>query len=85
VDNVLTFSQKEERGHRLRISAVNPDSVIKEVAANFDSLCERAGIEIRIETVSGKCVEADPDALSQILTNLFSNAEKYAAEGGCLD
>jgi signal transduction histidine kinase len=27
----------------------------------------------------------DADALAQILTNLFSNAEKYAAEGGCLD
>lgn len=81
VDNVLTFSRKEERGHSLRISKVDPDTVIQEVAANFDSLFELAGIDLSIETESGTLVEADLDALAQILTNLFSNAEKYAAEG----
>lgn len=84
VDNVLTFSRKEERGHRLRISRQDPNGVIQEVAANFESLFELAGIDLQIESVSGSFVEADPDALSQILTNLFSNVEKYAAAGGFL-
>ena len=85
VDNVLTFSRKEERGYRLRIAKIDPKNVIEEVAANFDSLFERAGIELSIDSDSEAFVAADPDALAQILTNLFSNAEKYAAAGGRLD
>ena len=85
VDNVLTFSRKEERGHKLCIFKIDPDSVIQDVAANFDSLFVQAGIALSVDSISGALVEADPDALSQIFTNLFSKAEKYAAEGGRLN
>lgn len=72
VNNVLTFSGKEKP---LRLGAVNLQELLEEMGARSD-------LELLFKSmVSGELL-LDRDVVYQILVNLISNAEKYAAAGG---
>lgn len=82
VANVLTFSQHDRKTHQLKPTLCVPSEVIRDVVGNFRPALERRGIAIDVEDSScGKAVTMDPDALGQIVGNLFSNVEKYANSG----
>lgn len=85
VSNVLTFSRSER--HRLpAILAVHvPDDVIDSVLQHFQPALERRGIVIHWNGRAKERCRIDADALAQIVSNLVSNAEKYAAAGKRLD
>lgn len=81
IENVLTFSRREQGKLELRAHACQPGLVIDAVLAQFAPGFARRAITVRHEgRVTGECV-LDADALSQIAANLLSNVEKYAP--GC--
>lgn len=84
IDNVLAFSRRD----KTPLPATGPLSVrplVEEVAETFSPSLKRRGVEIVVTGGEAARVLADPDSLRQILGNLLSNIEKYAATGGIAD
>lgn len=81
VDNVLTFSRSEQNKIELRLENVDPNAIVETVLDNFRPALARHDFQIETELGEIPQLQTDPDALSQILTNLVSNVEKYAREG----
>ena len=81
VDNVLTFSRREQGKIQLHFESVDPDRSIQTVLDNFRPSLTRHGFEIATKFGVDTEIEVDPDALAQILTNLISNVEKYGRSG----
>ena len=85
VSNVLTFSRKERGVLSLAPSCCVPDEVIGAALRQFQPALRRRGIEVEFRASARDGVRLDPDALAQIVGNLFSNVEKYAAAGKRLE
>lgn len=84
IDNVLAFSRRGASP----LPAPAPlalRSLVAEVAETFALSLKRRGVGIVIHGEDSTRVLADADSLRQILGNLLSNIEKYAASGGIAD
>jgi signal transduction histidine kinase len=84
VANVLTFSRRERGKLALRPAACVPDEVIGRVWAQFEPALSRRGVKAEVRLGASVPVLVDADALAQVASNLISNVEKYAAQGGWL-
>lgn len=84
IGNVLTFARQQRRTLALRPKPASVDSVINDVLEQFEPALQRNGIESEFDAAAPGTVLLDVDVLEQILVNLFSNVEKYAASGGRL-
>ena len=81
ISNVLNFS----RAPRVHKREIIPDDVIKQSIEHFAPSFETRNIVLETRLNSAAKINTDPDILEQILNNLLSNVEKYAAEGKRLD
>jgi signal transduction histidine kinase len=61
-----------------------PAEILQQVLQQFEPALKRRSVTAQINGV-GDSAQVDPDALAQILANLISNVEKYAAGGGVLN
>lgn len=84
IANVLTFGRRARDGVRLHPQAGVVDEAIAATIETFRATLEDAGVRIEFRAGAAGKVLFDRDALDQILGNLFSNVEKYAAGGGTL-
>ncbi len=79
INNVLDFSRMERGEKQFDFQTVELDSVVRETLETYRPHLESLGFRFECDwAASGLVVRADPDAISQILVNLLSNAEKYA-------
>ena len=84
IDNVLAFSRRDSTPLPAPAPlALRP--LVEEVAETFAPSLKRRGVEIVVNGGDSTRALADPDSLRQILGNLLSNIEKYAAAGGLAD
>jgi len=81
IANILSFSKSQRNKLTLRFATVVVDDVIKYVLDNFKASFEKRDINVEFDAAAPNPVQADPDAIAQILGNLLSNVEKYAASG----
>ncbi len=81
INNILSFS-REQRG-QLKVSPATTcvDVAVHDVVERFRPALQSGGFNIETDFNAPGRVMADRDALEQILCNLISNVEKYAAEG----
>lgn len=84
VANVLTFSRGERKTLELHASPCVPDEAIGGVLERFQPSLDRRGIRVEWSRGADSTVLLDADALAQVVGNLISNVEKYAASGGWL-
>ncbi|MEE8450370.1 MAG: HAMP domain-containing sensor histidine kinase [Thermoguttaceae bacterium] len=82
IGNVLTFARQRRDKLTLRKSTGCVDEVIARVIEGFSPAFAQSGIEVTFDGSADSTVMLDVDAVEQILGNLLSNVEKYAAEGG---
>ena len=82
IGNVLTFARQSRRTLQLSRTKVDLSQLIRQICDRFAPSFQECGLEILVECHSPECVLIDPDFLEQILGNLISNVEKYAAAGG---
>ena len=82
VNNLLDFSRIEAGREKARFQSLNISQYTRELAANFSSLIESAGLSYHIdmEPVSGP-VYVDKVMWEKIVLNLLSNAFKYTLKG----
>ena len=81
ISNVLNFS-REPRIHKRKIY---PDDVVTQSIEHFAPSLEAKQIVLEIALTADQEITSDPDILEQVLNNLLSNVEKYAASGKRLD
>ncbi|HEY0064014.1 MAG TPA: ATP-binding protein [Telluria sp.] len=83
VNALLDFSRIEAGRADARYMPLELASLTADLASNFRSACERAGLalDVTCETLP-EPVFADPDMWEKIVLNLVSNAFKFTLEGG---
>jgi signal transduction histidine kinase len=84
IGNVLTMARQQRKALTLKPEPAIVDDVIRDVLRQFEPALSRGKVEATFDAASGESVSVDVDVLEQILVNLFSNVEKYAASGGAL-
>lgn len=82
--NVLTFSHCERNTLELHPAAWLPGGVLQQTLVHFMPALQRRGIAVETFYQEQESVLLDADALAQIIANLISNVEKYAASGAWL-
>lgn len=68
--------------HRVPLSAVD---LLSDVATSFAGQAADAGVDLRVDVTgdeSALALEADPDRLEQMISNLVMNALRYTPAGG---
>ncbi|MDA0283729.1 MAG: HAMP domain-containing sensor histidine kinase [Planctomycetota bacterium] len=84
ISNVLTFGRQQREAVVLRLQPASIDEIVRRVVEQFAPTFERLGVRMELELAAESLVLVDDDAVEQILVNLVSNVEKYAATGGVL-
>jgi len=83
LDDLLDLSRIESGGWRIRPEPLLLDEVVEESWMSFSAAAGEQGVSLgtQIPGDAGR-IEADPEALRQIFSNLFSNALRYTPSGG---
>ena len=82
VDELLDVSRIEAGRVQMRFQPVSMHRIIHEVAAMLQKALDKKGVELRLDVPADlPDVLADPSRVTQIVTNLMSNALKYTFEG----
>jgi signal transduction histidine kinase len=84
VEDVLTFSALSEGRSAFRPEAVAVDDLLDDALAAAAGELAASGLAVERDVPPGLAVLADRRAMARVLTNLLSNAAKYAASGGRL-
>jgi signal transduction histidine kinase len=85
INNVLTFAQQRRRRIVINAKPGRVDDAIESVLRQFEPTLQAQGVKTTFAAGAGEIVNLDADAVEQILVNLLSNVEKYAARGKRLD
>ena len=81
IANVLSFARHARGKLTIRKSDAAPDRIIRDTVERFEPVFRQAGIDIDLDLDAEAPRALDGDALAQIVANLLSNVEKYAATG----
>jgi PAS domain S-box-containing protein len=82
VNTLLDFSRVEAGRAQARFEPVDLAAYTAELASNFRSACERAGLKLEIDCAAlPKPVPIDREMWEKIVLNLLSNAFKFTYEG----
>jgi len=82
INNVLNFSRAQQQKISVHKTPISVDDLIQLTLDKFAPAFASKSIEIKTQLDAQKPVMLDSELLEQILNNLFSNIEKYAADGG---
>lgn len=85
ITNVLSFGRHERKVLQLQTWQGSIATIIKKCIETFEPILKQKEFEIVYSEKKCPDVVFDPDALEQILNNLISNVEKYAADGQYLE
>ncbi len=81
IGNVLTFSRHRSGRLHARPRLEAPDQVLSGVVDGFRPALAAKGIDVQLDVGTSAEFSFDADLLGQIVGNLLSNVEKYAAGG----
>ena len=84
IGNVLTFARQKRKTLQVQARPEEPCRLIHQIVDRFRPAFADQQIEIQLDCADETPFHLDPDFLEQILGNLISNVEKYAASGGLL-
>jgi signal transduction histidine kinase len=84
VDDLLDLARIEAGAWRPQLADVDPAETAEGAWAAFADRARDRGVAFRLEAKAIRRVQVDPDALRQILTNLFDNALRYTPTGGTI-
>ncbi|HUC85215.1 MAG TPA: HAMP domain-containing sensor histidine kinase, partial [Candidatus Acidoferrales bacterium] len=82
INNVLDFSRMERGEKKYNFQSCDLTELVRSIGETFRPHLESAGFGFHCELPAAPIpIRADADALSQIIVNLLSNAEKYSNGG----
>ncbi|MBL9132650.1 MAG: HAMP domain-containing histidine kinase [Verrucomicrobiaceae bacterium] len=81
IQNVLSLARHQRDKLTISPKPVVLDDIVTHAVEFWKPSFDAKGFQIDVELAGPPMIQADPDAISQILGNLLSNVEKYAAAG----
>ncbi|MCA9191045.1 MAG: HAMP domain-containing histidine kinase [Planctomycetales bacterium] len=81
IDNVMRFARADRGATLLRKSKAVPNVIIENVVSSFMPALQELDFDVQLDLSTEQQRLIDSSALQQILVNLVSNCEKYAASG----
>lgn len=81
IQNVLNYARQQRDKLTVQKRPIVLDEVIGRAATNWRPLLESKNFKVEMKFNGPPTLSADADALEQILGNLLSNVDKYAARG----
>jgi signal transduction histidine kinase len=81
-DDLTLLSQAEESAIPLRPAAIDLGSVAASASERLAAQFEDKGVALVVAGIPPLPVRADPDRVTQVLTNLLGNAMTHTPEGG---
>lgn len=82
IDEILSFSRMEAGREKVRIEAVDLDTLVNDAAALIQPVAQDRGLRFRVEGLpEPRLVQTDPAKVRQVLLNLLSNAVKFTESG----
>ena len=84
ISNVLTFGRQQRDALILNPRPASADELVRRVVEQFAPTLSQLGFQTELQLDAGLPVMLDQDAVEQIIVNLISNVEKYAADGKLL-
>ncbi|MBP2017757.1 signal transduction histidine kinase/CHASE3 domain sensor protein/DNA-binding transcriptional MerR regulator [Symbiobacterium terraclitae] len=84
INDLLDIQRIESGRMPLNLTPTSLSQVVSQVAETFRVQAEQKGLSFTVNLPEGgePLIQADPDRLTQIVSNLVSNAVKYTREGG---
>jgi len=83
IDDLLDVSRIVRGKVRLQKEVCDLVPLLHQVARDFEPILADSGLRLVVNVPAGPCwINGDPTRLSQILTNLLHNANKFTNEGG---
>ncbi len=82
IENVLAFARHQKGMLAVTPGRVDVDEAVRAAVATFEPALGARGIEVKLELGDPPPARASADAVDQIVANLLSNVERYAASGG---
>lgn len=82
VDDLRTLALAESGALYLKREPTNLAALIREAASSFETQAKVGGISFELSLAVQDEVDVDPQRVREILTNLLSNALRYAPRGG---
>ncbi len=78
-NQLLDFRKTEEKGFQLNFISTNIPQLVNDIYLRFNATAVKQNLKFEIELFSDNFyADVDKEALTKILSNLFSNALKYA-------
>ncbi|MEZ4599710.1 MAG: HAMP domain-containing sensor histidine kinase [Syntrophotaleaceae bacterium] len=82
VNNVLDLGRLDQERKKYRLEIFCPKDLVEDIFCSQKICLEQAGLHpVCLITEPVSRVKADPDAIRQVLLNLFDNVTKYATPG----
>jgi len=83
IDDLRTLSLADAGELSLNLQPVAPQELLQDVARSYQQQAQEKAIVLRVDA-SGNVpqVNVDPNRMTQVLSNLVSNALRYTPEGG---
>jgi len=83
VQDLLTLSQIETGDIKMKFEMVDLHKLVVEAVDQFEERAQKKSIKLKVNEINGKGqVWGDWQRISQVVTNLVSNAISYTPEGG---
>jgi two-component system phosphate regulon sensor histidine kinase PhoR len=80
-EDLLTLARVESGETEFALQPHSAADLLREAQQNFEEILKPSGMALEIAESTPAAVEADDDAIQQVLTNLIDNAAKYGAGG----
>jgi signal transduction histidine kinase len=80
IDNVLHFSRAERQSTRVRVEPVELRPIVERAAGDLAPLVAGRGIALRVDIPEDLVVQANANALRQIVLNLLDNGARYGPD-----
>jgi len=84
ISNILSYARQQKKNLKIHPKQSDVVELIHNTLEQFSPSLAQKNIQIKQQGLTEKICHLDPDALSQILGNLFSNVEKYGKHQLCV-
>ena len=81
-EDLLTLARVESGEQRFDSQPVAPAELLHDALESFGKIARAQGVELTSEKSTLPMINADREAIHQVLSNLIDNALKYGARGG---